>query len=180
MYEVSGHDMDLYFFRGRKDVQRCEACGELLVKWDEVLESVPISKFRKHDVGTSYDGVQIFSRRTKTVYEQAKMTGLKFIPLAHPELFAVQATTIVHYDSVRRGTQFEKLCNVCGRYRSIIGANPVYLKPGTSVSALGFARTDLEFASGDEKSPLLICGDEAATILRAAKLKGLELRKVTS
>ncbi len=36
----------------------------------------------------------------------------------------------------------------------------------------------VEFASNDEKHPLLICGDEAAKILRATKLKGLELVKV--
>lgn len=170
--------MDLHFFYDRADVRRCPACKELLSKWDEDLTIVPIGKYRKYDIGASYDGVCIFSRRAKAVYDQAGMTGLQFTQLAHPDLFAVQASTIVQYDSVRRGTRFEKKCDVCGRYKYVAGATPAYLMPGSNVPPLGFARTDIEFASNDEKHPLLICGDEAAAILRAANLKGLELKKV--
>lgn len=178
MYVLYGHDNDLYFFYERTDVRRCPACKHLLSKWDEDLTVVPIGKFRKYDVGSSYDGVTIFARRAKAIYEQAGMTGLRFTQLAHPDLFAVQASATVNYDAARRGTRFDKKCDICGQFESVVGATPVYLKPNSYVSPLGFARTDLEFASGDGKHPLLICGDEAAAILKAAQLKGLDLEKV--
>ncbi len=178
MYIVYPHDNDLFFFEDRTDVRRCPACKELLCKWDEDLTVVPIGKFRKLDIGGSYDGVLMFSRKAKAVYEQSGMTGLQFTQLAHPDLFAVQASAIVRYDAIRRGTAFEQKCDICGRYKYVTGATPAYLMPGSSVPPLGFVRTDVEFASNDEKHPLLICGDEAAKILRAAKLKGLELVKV--
>ena len=178
MYVLFGHDNDLYFYYDRTDVHRCPTCRQLLSKWDEDLAVVPIGKFRKYDVGGSYDGVLVFSRRAKEVYEQDGMPGLCFIPLAHPDLFAVQANNIVQYDAARRGTRFERKCDACGRYTAVAGATPVYLMPGNTVPPLGFARTDVEFGSRDEKSPLFICGDEAAAILKAAKLKGLDLEKV--
>ena len=45
---------------------------------------------------------------------------------------------------------------------------------------MGFGRTDLEFGSGDEKCPVLLCGDGAATILRKASFRGLDLEAVRS
>jgi hypothetical protein len=42
----------------------------------------------------------------------------------------------------------------------------------------GFAQTDLEFASGDEKHAILLCGIEAGSILTKAKLNGLDLVKI--
>lgn len=39
-------------------------------------------------------------------------------------------------------------------------------------------RSDYEFAHGDEKSPLFLCGLKAAKVLKAAGLRGLELRPV--
>lgn len=170
--------MDLHFFYDRKDVRRCTACGHLLSKWDEDLAIVPIGKYRKYDIGASYDGVCIFSRRAKAIYDQAGMSGLQFTPLAHPDLFAVQAKVIVHYDPTSPGTRFLDKCNICGLFGFVGTSSAGALVPGSEVPALGFARTDLEFAAKDEKHPLLVCGDEAAAILRAAKLKGLELKKL--
>jgi hypothetical protein len=174
------HHNDLYFYDDRTDVRRCPVCKQLLAKWDEDLAVVPITKFRKLDISTSYDGIKVFSRKAKMTYEEAGMTGLRFIPLAHPDLFAIRANDIVHYDAKRRGTRFEEKCEVCGRYDVIVGATPVYLMPGSMVAPLGFARTDVEFGSHDERQSLFICGDEAAKILKAAKLKGLNLVKVQS
>ncbi len=178
MYVVYGHDNGLYFFYGRTDVRRCRVCGHLLAKWDEELRVALVSKFRKYDVGGSYDGVLVFSRRAKEVYEQACMTGLQFIPLDRPDLFAVRAKDVVQYDPTIRGTRFIDKCDTCGQFKFIGTGRPITLLPGNTVPPLGFAHTDLEFAEKDEKHPLLICGDEAAAILRAAKLRGLDLEKV--
>ena len=178
MYIVYGHDMDLYFFYGRTDVRRCPTCRHLLRKWEEDLTCVPIKTFRKYDVGGSYDGILVWSSKAKAIYESAGMTGLRFIPLAHPNLYAVRAEPVVQYDSSCQYTRFENQCVTCGNWGFVGIGTPVVLMPGTVVPPLGFARTDLEFASKDEKSPLFICGDEAAKILKSAKLKGLDLEKI--
>jgi hypothetical protein len=178
MYAVFGHHNDLYFFDDRTDVRRCPACKHLLSKWDEDLTIVPIGKFRKYDFGCSYDGVHVVSTRFKAIYEEAGMTGLQFAPLARPNLFAVQTKNIVRYDPTCPGTRFLNKCETCGQFSFVGAGTPIVLMPSSAVPPMGFAQTDLEFAEKDEKHPLLICGDEAAKILKAAKLKGLNLVKV--
>jgi hypothetical protein len=177
MYIVYGQHNDLYFFDERTDLHRCAACGHMLSKWEADLTVVPIKKYRRYDVGTSYDGVRVVSKRFKSLYEDSGMTGLLFTPLEH-DLYAIRAQDVVLYDQHCQGTRFEDKCEVCGEYESVVRGTPVCLMPGASVPALGFVRTDLEFATKDEKHPLTICGDEAAKILKAAKLKGLSLEKV--
>ena len=178
MYIVRGHNMGLYFFDGRTDVRRCPTCQHLLRKWEEDLTCVPIKKFRKYDVGASYDGIDVWSSRAKAIYESAEMTGLRFIPLAHPNLYAARAEAVMHYDSSCPNTRFENQCMTCGNWEFVGIGTPVVLMPGSHVAPLGFARTDVEFAAKDGKQPLLICGDEAAKILKSAKLKGLDLEKI--
>ncbi|HRI68290.1 MAG TPA: hypothetical protein PK156_28870 [Polyangium sp.] len=142
------------------------------------LKVIPIHRRKKkYDISGSYDGVDVASRRFKDLYERSGMTGLQFKELGD-DAFAIRATNVVAFDAVRRGTKFEKKCDACGIYESVTGATPVYLLPGEVVPDMGFARTDLEFASGDEKHPLLLCGEGVAKILWAAKLKGIVLQKV--
>jgi len=182
MYWFSESDNGLYFFYGRADVKRCPACEELLAKWDEdltvALNVIPIHRRkRRYDISSSYDGVSVVSRRFKELYDRTALTGLRFSDLGD-DAFAICATEVVQFDTQRRGTRLEKKCDVCGRYESVVGATPPCLLPGRVVSPLSFARTDLEFGSADEKSPLLLCGDDVAQILWAAKLKGVVLKKV--
>jgi hypothetical protein len=156
-------------------LQRCQVCGELLHKWDEPLAGLVVKK-RRYDIGITYDGVEVVSRRFKSVYEETALAGLVFRQLPNdPEFFSIRASRAVVFDAARRGTSFENACPVCGRFESVIGATPPFLEAGTEVGEREFVRTDLEFASNDEKSPLLICGGFAAQSLSAAKLRGLDL-----
>jgi hypothetical protein len=79
------------------------------------------------------------------------------------------------YDSMQTAGRFVflGLCPKCERYAEVIGASPVYLLPGESTGDREIVRTDLEFASHDERSPVLLCGDAAAAALKKARLKGL-------
>ncbi len=182
MFRFSIEHNGLYFFYERTDVRRCPVCKELLAKWDEDLTAelkvIPVHRRKKkYDISGSYDGVDVASLRFKDLYERSGMTGLQFTDLGD-DAHAVRATNVVAFDAVRCGTKFENRCDTCGRYESVTGARPVYLLPGEVVPDMGFARTDLEFASGDEKHPLLLCGEGVAKILWAAKLKGIVLQKV--
>jgi hypothetical protein len=179
MFLVYGHDNDLYFFDERDDVRRCESCGQLLNKWEEDLTVVPIPRKLKLDVSASYDGVVVVSRRFRELYERTGMAGLRFTGLSETA-FAVQPDATVKFDTENGDTRFSDRCDDCGQYETAVCTTEAFQRDGNDVSDMGFARSDLEFGSGDEKSPLIICGDSAARILRKAKLKGLELEKVSS
>lgn len=161
--------------QSRPGLQRCPTCGELLAKWDESLAGIKIKKSQL-DVSCTYDGVLIVSAAFKNAYDVNGMTGLNFRRLPDsPSFYDVQATRIVEFDAERRRTRFLNQCASCRRYESAVGATPVYLKPGAVIGAKEFVRTDLEFGTGDEKHPLILCGQSAGAVLEKAALKGLDL-----
>lgn len=161
--------------RARPGIRRCEACNELIDKWNESLDGLIVRK-RKFDISCTYDGLDVVSQRFIDTYEQASLVGLVFRQLPDdPAFFAIQAKRIVQYDSDRRKTKFAKQCPVCGKYESVTGATPVFLKPKQTIDDLEFVRTDIEFGSDDEKSPLILCGKQAGKALSQARIKGLEL-----
>lgn len=159
----------------RPGVRRCPACGGLLAKWEDPLKGLVIKK-RRFDISITYDGIVVVSNTFKSAYDSNGLSGLRFIPLPDdPEFSKIQAIEVVAFDAERRKTRFIKQCATCGQFESVVGATPVYLKERSTVSDLGFVRTDLEFASDDEKHPLLLCGLSAGKALKNAKLKGLDL-----
>ena len=160
------------------EVQRCPACGEMLNKWDVPLTDLRLKR-RRSDISATYDGVKTVSQRFRDVCETEGLTGLRFISLPKDKAFyAIRPIRAVRFDAVRRQTEFLNRCDVCGRYRSVVGATPVCLKAGESIHPKEFVWTDLEFASGDEKHPLLLCGVEAGQILKRAKLRGLDIEPI--
>lgn len=160
----------------RTGLRRCEACGQLLRKWDEPLEEIRIKK-RKYDYSITYDGVTIVSPRFRWCYSSNSLVGLEFRELPDDrDFFAIRPTRVVRYDADTRGTTFDKLCPKCGRFGEVIGATPVFLVSGTSIGENEFVRTDLEFGSADEQSPLVLCGQKSADVLAVAKLRGVGLR----
>jgi hypothetical protein len=159
----------------RSGIRRCDTCGELLNKWDELLDGLVLKK-RNFDITSTYDGVVVVSKRFTTAYESSCLSGLSFGQLADdPEFFAVSASRSIEFDAERRKTRFLKPCKTCNHFESVVGATPVCLKTGAMIGVQEFVRTDLEFGSNDEKHPLLLCGAIAADALRKAKLRGLDL-----
>jgi hypothetical protein len=68
---------------------------------------------------------------------------------------------------------------ICGQYQGIFITGPIYLKEGAVIPDNGFARTDIEFAHHDEKSPLLLCGISAGKLILDSGLKGIDLEEIT-
>ena len=157
MYRLSAQDNGLYFFYDRPDVKRCHVCRALLSKWEEDLACIPIVKPPKYDASYSYDGVLVVNERFREVVEAKGITGLEFRPL-QGHVFAARSSMSVQFDAVRRGTRFIKRCDTCGQYESVVGATPIYLLSGEAIPERGFAKTDLEFGSSDEKSPMSCVG----------------------
>lgn len=153
--------------------RRCKACGHLLAKWDEPLDGLVIKK-RQYDISTTYDGVVVVSERFASLWKRHAFHGLSFHPLPDdPTFAAIHAMRSVRFDAERRGVRFGKKCNVCGHYDSVLGPIPVILKRGSRISEKECVQTDVEFGSGDQMNPKLLCGELAAQTLAAAKLKGL-------
>ena len=141
------------------------------------MDAARLPKRLRLALSTSYDGVVVATTRFVELYKEASLTGLQLTPLGG-SAFVVSATALVRFDAAVRGTRFENRCAECEQYESVIGAAPAYLMKGEEVPVLGFARTDLEFGSDDEKLPVLVCGDGAAEVVRSARFKGLDLEKV--
>jgi hypothetical protein len=174
-FRFSVRDNGQFAFHKRSDLKRCWKCGELLDKWNEPLPGFTVRSLKGLDFSTTYDSLKIASRRFKECYDSHRMVGLSFTPLAGRQLSFKVGEIIVPVDFVKRGTRFLKRCDVCGRYEEVIGATPVYLKDGASVPDNGFARTDLEFGTGDRKGPVFLCGSGAAAAFGAANLRGVDL-----
>ncbi len=161
--------------QSRVGVARCEKCGELTNKWAETLTSLLIT-VRDYDISITYDGVVVVSNAFKRVCDKANLVGLSFRVLpSDPDFYDIRPSRVVYFDSERRKTRFTKQCNLCGHWESVTGATPVLLRPGSVIGDREFVRTDLEFASLDEKSPLILCGPEAAKALRESELNGVNL-----
>lgn len=178
LHVVYGHDNDRYGFREAPGVVRCELCGEIADKWNlrrRIVVHRPDAIAM--DISTTYDGAVVVSRRFRSAVDDARLTGLTFeeVGSGYAVLWVDRR---VKFDAQTRMTRFENPCARCGTYESVIGATPAFLMPPVDIGAAEFVWTDIEFGSGDEKSPLLICGDQAAKVLRGAKLKGLDFAEV--
>lgn len=170
---VTGRDYDFYAFRGRADVLRCVVCGELVDKWNEDRLRFDLPRRITFDISATYDGLLVVSNRFAAAVSAHGLKGLGLHPLERG-MFGLLARRRVAFDAAARQTRFGKQCLACGQYQHVTGATPAFLKGGACVADDEFVWTDLEFGSGDEKHPLLICGEGAARVLRGARLRGLE------
>ena len=159
----------------RPGVRRCIQCGLIQDKWNAPLNGFRVKR-RKHDISCTYDGLTVVSSRFISVCDETGITGPTFRPLPDDtDFFAVVAARKVGFDAERCGTRFTNFCAVCNQYAEVIGAYPTYLREGEFIGDLEIVRSDLEFASRDEKCFLLMCGPIAKERLSKAGLKGVDL-----
>lgn len=180
-YRIVAHDNDSFAYCDRDDVKRCHTCGNMLDKWSEKLDTFQIKKRRNIAVTTTYDGVLVATSRFIEFCRDYAFDGLiaKQLP-SDPDFYAISSDVVVKYDTERRGTRFLGYCSTCGMYDEVIGADPVMLRVGELIPDRGFAQTDIEFASHDEKHPLLLCGLSVGELLGKSGMRGLDLRSIKS
>lgn len=159
-------------------IRRCSTCGAIINKYRTMPCGLDIER-RNYDIGNSYDGVTVISDRFRRVYKEAGFQGLAIIELDSDENFyVIRSKRVINFDTVRRKTRFIDMCSVCGIYRSVVGATPVFVQNHEVLGESELAFTDVQFGSGDEKAPLLLCGDRVADRLRASPLVGVCLEQV--
>src|SRR6266446_13227 len=171
-YKIGGQDNDTHMFRDDSSLRKCEGCGYRL-DFSATNPQYCLNKC-SDDISATYDGQTIVSRAFKDFCERNEYQGIKFAVFENdPNHFHLVVLREVKFDAERRKTRFENLCPQCGNYESIVGAKPAYLLISEPLDS-GFYRSDLLFASGNEKHPLTLIGNETKAKLEAAKLKGLE------
>jgi hypothetical protein len=169
-FSLSGPDNDRYMLTNLPESARCPSCARSLdAEW---IDPLFVIAERHFDVSFTYDGYCIVSERFRDAVGDR---GARYIDLpSEPSFFALFPAARVAFDPVRRRTRFTNHCPDCDRWHEVAGATPAFLleePPPTELRG-----TDVEFGSGDEQHPLLIVGSKLADELRAADLKGVELR----
>ncbi len=176
-YKLSGTDNDSHMYINNKGLSVCDYCG---YKTDsEYVNANFTIKRNIYDFSYTYDGCCIVSLKFKEFCLRENYTNIQFKALPLEPLFFYFIVKIqLNFDVKKRRTRFEKFCNICGNYESVIGANPVFLKNVNTPLEDMFYRTDQEFGSGNEKHPLIIVGVETYKKMKREKFKGLVAKEI--
>ncbi len=152
---------------------QCNECGLLTQEgWADPAFRLATRVF---DFSYTYDGAAIVSHPFVEI--ASSFSGARFEPLlGEPGFFLMVVEPQVTFDSQRRQTRFDQRCGTCGRYYSVAGAHPVFLKEGGVPD--GFSRTDLEFGTGREQHAVYMADPTTAQALKVAGLEGLDLLPV--
>ncbi len=180
---IRGHDNDTYMVGSCEkrlpnvpDSVFCPACG-WKVDWQYVRPDYRLGR-RKRDVSATYDGATIVSQRAREILCGHGIERMLFTQLPHdPDFFTLAPDMVVNFDSARRKTRLENLCEKCGLYAMVAGATPAFFYSLPKGDAW-IARTDLLFGSYNEHHPLIVVSDRIAQALRSARLTGLDLEVI--
>lgn len=153
-------------------VPRCPACGFRT----NFLSHNPLyrqPRKRKSDFLVTYDGSKIVTHVFRDFCLSEGYKGIRLPEFRNdPDHFHLLVDDVVKFDAKRRETRFIDFCPVCENYDEVIGADPAYLIRKTPLND-GIYRTDLLFAGGDRKRPVIIIAPETKRKMEAANLKGL-------
>lgn len=152
-YRLSIPDNDTYMCEDDSNLDKCPVCGYR-------IENYPHNpQWRcnnpKTDISATYDGQWVVSKKMRSILVQECPFDVDFIGFESTlQYFHLIPKRIIAFDFVRRKTRFEKQCEACGRYESVVGAKPAFLVEHTILSH-GFYGSDLFFGSGNERHNLL-------------------------
>lgn len=165
-------DNDSYRFADSSAVSHCHVCGYVFDR--RFVDPSFRLKRRNYDCSVTYDGAFIASQRFRDLSVRIGNPNLEFQNLPNDQGFWLMTVVgaSIPFDSIRRQTRFENKCASCETWESVIGAVPAYLQIAGPLPP-GIHRTDLEFGSGNEKSPLLLFAAETVVLLKRENIRGL-------
>lgn len=179
-YTISAQDNGAYFFNECSKNVLCPKCGTCTdYSWYpdklELTENIQVK-----DASCTYDCRLIVSEKFKIFCSEQEYEGIYFYKVSEkPVLYYMIPGKIISFDSDRRKTRFINKCEICGGYESIVGATPAFLRDNSKVDD-GLFRSDLAFASGKEKFPIIIIGSETYRKMKEYQLTGVEFKKIES
>ena len=172
-YTVTGRDNGTVMFQENDpNLRRCPACG---FRTDFFAHNPLYRQVRKRrsDLLFTYDNIPIVSQAFRSFCLDHGYANIDFLEFEDdPAHFHLQVNNILPFNAKKRETRFIDYCPVCENYKSVIGATPAYLEIRAPLEE-GLYRSDLLFASGNGKGPLLIVGRQTRVSMEAVGLKGL-------
>lgn len=156
-FTISAPDCNAHYFEGAPQRAFCPGCDSYIGA-DEFVPMLNLSRC-KLDFCFTFDGRFLVSRRAKAYLSKHCTTALNFVAVDVPKTYyRLSVESSVVFDTARRSTRFEKKCELCGNFQSIVGATPAFILDPDKVEEMGMYRTDLSFGSGREKSPIFVVG----------------------
>lgn len=168
MEELTAHYNGIDVLKDRTDLPVCLTCGTFIDKWSIALDCP-----RKPGVAFSLsrDGYWMVHPRFKAVCESSGIFGGRYLPLASGYFILIPTRVI----RIEQWLERRKLCPECGTYEAVMINGPPKLAEGeTPPAALEMTRSDTEVGSRSGRTFGIWVGNEAADILRSARLKGLD------
>lgn len=171
-YAISGYDNDSHMtgsceklFAELTDIPKCSKCG---YRTDYRYTNKDFVLKRKTlDFSSTYDGITIVSLKFKEFCLRNGYNNLNFIKLPKsPNFF--QFYVDGNYIEYNAGLK-ENYCDLCGQYESVC-VPMINLEKITEPLQDGFYQSDLWFASGNEKSPIIIIAPETYAKLKTEKM----------
>ena len=178
-YQISGYDNNSYMTGSCEklfpevNVPKCDKCGYRTdfryTNKDFVL------KRKTMDFSSTYDGITIVSLKFKEFCNRNGYKNLEFIELPRtPNFFQFHVNgNIIEYNAGLK----ENFCETCGQYESIV-APSMKRENITEQLSDGFYQSDLWFASGNEKSPIIIISPTTREKFKTEKFKNICFAKI--
>jgi hypothetical protein len=131
------------------------------------------------DLTSTADGFDIISNKFKEFIAREQYHGLlvRHQPKA-PGLFALVVQKVAALDTERSGVRFLDWCKHCCQYQSVLAANGTFLKDCSKLLTDGIYRSDICFASADEKCPSLIVAPMTKDKMQKARLRGIHYEPI--
>ncbi|WP_431123855.1 hypothetical protein [Flagellimonas flava] len=132
------------------------------------------------DFSFTYDSALIVSQKFRDFCLRNQYDGLSFYPVPSQKgLYLFKSSNEVLFDTEKRHTKFIDYQEKCKRHDSVVGATPIFIKDNTPLQE-GIFRTDVEFGSGYEQSPLILIGELTHQKMKMEKFNSLEFEIIQS
>ncbi len=173
-YDMSPHDGDAFFFEDRKSSIFCSVCGTLL---DKAFLPSGVRPRKKWDICSTYENRVIVSERFKGWCQARHLDGLVFRQVnERPPYYVFEPSIVLEVDP--RCARFEDKCSACGNFESVMRAGRLVLPKVQAPIDDGIFRSDIEFASRWEKSPIIIVGLHTRELMKEEKFRLIEFEPI--
>lgn len=191
-YHVSLNFNGTYMWPYGSKLDKCPCCGYKL----DFITGSPEYAFRKSfkpkvvgvggsvaistPLSSTYDCYNIATEEFKEYCEAQCYKDLEFVALRNdPKHFQLICHTVINVDAETSRLRFGKLCPICENYDSTVFGSPSLCYVNTEqLIPDGIFRSNLLFASGDIKHPLIIIGPETMAKFKEAGFKKMGYRDI--
>lgn len=177
-YEMTPQNLARFeFYENAPDSVFCPACRDIVDP--EYVPQNLAARAVNSDMVFTRDGHDVTSQKFRDFCHRIGIPKLDLIKVNEtPLLYDLRPRAVITYDVDCGPPRFENKCSQCGRYESVIGPKYSCLKGAEFPILEGIYRTDLEFASGQEKHPIIIVGLATAELIKKERFRGIVLNEI--